>query len=155
MDVITAFLNGVLKQLIFMEQPEGFISKEHPDHVCKLIKSIYGLKQASREWHEAIDEYLITETSFNTSPHDPCLYVKKDSHSIVIITLYVDDLLIASSSRASINLIKKQLSSRFKMKDCGEASLCLGLEIQNDMRNQIIFLSQKIYAEKILERLGC
>eukprot|EP00171_Calliarthron_tuberculosum_P001876 IDg1876t1 len=137
-----------------MEQPEGFVSTEHPDHVCKLRKSIYGLKQASRQWHEKIDGFLIGEMSFTASNHDPCLYVRKDKRGISIITLYVDDLLIASSNLNDLSSIKSKLASRFKMKDCGRASICLGLEIRNDPNGKKIFLSQKRYAEKILGRFG-
>lgn len=154
MDVITAFLNGDLDKEIYMEQPEGFLDSKHPGYVCKLQKSIYGLKQASRQWHEKIDKLLIEQMGFTTSPQDPCLYVRRDSGSIVIITLYVDDLLIASNSRRRIYSIKVQLSSRFKMKDCGRAKICLGLEIGNDPGNNILLLSQTRYAEKILERFG-
>lgn len=154
MDLITAFLNGVLKQIIFMEQPEGFVSKEYSNHVFKLLKSIYGLKQASREWHAAIDQFLMCEMKFINSPLDPCLYVRKDPNSIIIITLYFDDLLIACSGKYLLESIKMQLSSRFKMKDCGKANVCLGLEIHNKPSQNLLHINQKRYAEKILHRFG-
>eukprot|EP00171_Calliarthron_tuberculosum_P005492 IDg5492t1 len=154
MDVITAFLNGSLKQLIYMEQPVGFENKKHPEYVCKLQKSIYGLKQASREWHEAIDAFLMSKMDFKTSPHDLCPYVRKYSNSLVIITLYVDDLLIASNSLKAIGSIKIKFSSRFKMKDCGKAAVCLGLEIYNNPSRKTVFINQERYAEKVLERFG-
>lgn len=150
-DVKTAFLNGDLNEDVFMEQPEGFVNEKLPNHVCKLQKALYGLKQSPRQWFAKIDSFLCATLDFQSCPYDPCFYVQRKSTAVVLITLYVDDLLIAGSSLQDILRIKGELSSRFEMKDCGEANICLGLEI-NRCRNKSLSLCQTRYAQKVLER---
>ena len=91
MDVKTAFLNGKLEEDVFMTQSEGFEHKKYPNRVCKLVKSIYGLKQASRSWnlcfHERVKEY-----GFSRSPDESCVYVKASGSVVVFPVLYVDDI---------------------------------------------------------------
>ena len=154
MDVKTAFLYGNLEQEIYMEQPEGFVSPAYPNHVCKLQKALYGLKQAPRQWHAKIDEFLISELTFQSSPYDPCFYVRNSKDSMMIIALYVDDLLLASSSRDLLDELKEEFCKRFEMKDCGRARVCLGLEIVRDPSRGLLHLNQTRYAEKVLERFG-
>ena len=110
MDVVTAFLNGDLDEDIYMEQPEGCVDKSKPDHVCKLLKAIYGLKQAHRMWHRKIDDFLLVELGFKTSRSDPCLYIKREGDVIMIIALYVDDLLLAGTGLNAILWMKGELS---------------------------------------------
>ena len=154
MDVVTAFLNGEIDKEIYVEQPEGFRNSEHPEYVCKLNKSLYGLKQAPRLWHKKIDDFLTKSLEFQTSPYEPCLYYRKYRDSFTMIALYVDDLLIAATKNDIIGDLKVQLSSKFKMNDCGIASLCLGVEIEHNYKGDFITLSQKIYTAKVLERFG-
>ena len=154
MDVKTAFLYGDLEQDIFMEQPEGFIDSKHPDHVCKLQKALYGLKQAPRQWHAKIDDFLISQLDFQSSPYDPCFYVRYRDDSMIIIALYVDDILLASSSRDMLDELKAEFSKRFEMKDCGRVRVCLGLEIARNTSKGLLHLNQSRYAEKVLERFG-
>ena len=101
MDVKTAFLNGTLDCEIFMSQPEGFVDPKKPDYVCKLKKSIYGLKQSARCWNVTLDEYL-RSNGYRKSNADDCLYVKSikkaDGHiSFVILGVYVDDIIPVSN----------------------------------------------------------
>ena len=92
MDVTTAFLNGDLDYEIFMAQPKGFVDPSKPDHVCKLKKGLYGLKQASRCWNNTLTQYLTSE-GFTKSSADECIYIKlKKDGSFVIFQIYVDDL---------------------------------------------------------------
>lgn len=154
MDVVTAFLNGDLIEKIYMEQPEGYISKSHPDHVCLLLKSIYGLKQASRQWNAKIHSFLVTDLGFKSAPNEPCLFILKTSTYIIIITLYVDDLLIASTSETAMAKLKSQLSEKFMMNDCGRAKRCIGLEIDNKPQMNTVFISQEHYTLKMLDRFG-
>lgn len=154
MDVKTAFLYGDLEQDIFMEQPEGFVDSKHPDHVCKLQKALYGLKQAPRQWHAKIDDFLISHLGFQSSPYDPCFYIRYRDESMIIIALYVDDILLASSSRDMLDELKAEFSKRFEMKDCGRARVCLGLEILRNPSKGLLHLNQSRYAEKVLERFG-
>ena len=154
LDVVTAFLNGDIDEDIYMHQPEGFRDPPKPDHVCKLVKSLYGLKQAGRKWNEKIDQFLSNDLKFNSSPSDPCMYIKVDGRSVVIISLYVDDLLLAGNNLDAISWIKGELNKRFEMKDLGEAKVILGLEITRDRKNHVLLLGQSKYAGDILERFG-
>lgn len=152
MDVKTAFLNGDLDKDVYMEQPDGFKDSARPDHVCKLKKALYGLKQAPRLWFAKIDSFLISELDFESSPYDPCLYVFKTSDGIVIVSLYVDDLLLACSDLKRLNWLKSALHRKFDMTDCGPASVCLGLEIRRDRAKKALHVSQTKYVLKVLER---
>ncbi len=127
MDVKTAFLNGDLDQDVFIEQPEGCVDPDKPDFVCKHQKALYGLKQAPRQWYAKINSFLTESLHFQSSPYDPCLYVYNKDGKKALISLYVDDLLLASSDLKFLHFLKEELCNRFKMEDCGEASVCLGL----------------------------
>ena len=87
MDVVTAFLNGDLDEDIYMEQPEGYVDGTNPDFVCQLLKAIYGVQQAHRQWHYKIDSFLLIELGFKTTRSDPCLYIKREGNSVMIIAI--------------------------------------------------------------------
>ena len=93
MDVKTAFLNGFLKEDVYMIQPEGFVVKGHENKVCKLMRSIYGLKQASRSWNLCFDE-TIKSYGFIKNVDEPCVYKRVSGSAIVFLVLYVDDILL-------------------------------------------------------------
>ena len=143
MDVITASLNGDLDEDIYMEQHEGCVDGANPDFVCKLLKAIYGLKQAHRQWHYKIDSFLLIELGFKTTRSDPCLYIKREGNSVMIIALYVDDLLLAGSDLDAILSIKGELNKRFEMKDMCEAKVCIGLEIHRNRGAGQLWLGQR------------
>ncbi|CAA7044991.1 unnamed protein product [Microthlaspi erraticum] len=125
MDVKTAFLNGVLEEEVYMEQPEGFVVPGSEHKVCKLVKSLYGLKQAPKQWHQRFDEAVLS-FGFKINQSDKCLYSKfDDSSNGVIICLYVDDMLIFGTNLRLVELTKEFLSSNFAMKDMGEADVIL------------------------------
>jgi hypothetical protein len=133
MDVSTAFLNGVLRESIYMRQPMGFHNGSKL--VCKLEKSLYGLKQAPRIWYEVINSFL-NDLGFSRCKKDHCLYLKRWEvegvpHTL-IVCVYVDDLTIADSHLSSINDLKAKLSAKFTMKDLGELHYLLKMEIQRD-----------------------
>ena len=128
MDVKTAFFNGDIDTEIFMKQPDGYQEKGKEHLVCRLNKSIYGLKQAGRAWYEKINHELLN-LGMKQSQSDNCIYTKITNSEILIIALYVDDLLILTKSLMEMNKIKEQLTSRFEMKDLGEAKFILGIEI--------------------------
>ncbi|KAM1632105.1 hypothetical protein ACFX2K_020035 [Malus domestica] len=151
MDVKIAFLNGDLDEEIFMKQPEGFIQEGRENLVCKLKKSIYGLKQASRQWYLKFDQ-VIQDYGFIENPSDECIYLKFSGRHFVILVLYVDDILLASTNLTLLHETKLFLSNRFEMKDMGEASYVLGIEITSDRKNKILGLSQKAYVERVLKR---
>ena len=129
LDVKFAFLNGELKEEVYLVQPEGFVQKGQEHLVCKLKKAIYGLKHAPRSWYIKIDTFFNHE-GFAKSKSDPNLYVKKDKEgNVCLISLYVDDLIITGNACKLIAEIKNQLSQEFEMKDLGELHYCLGLEV--------------------------
>ena len=138
MDVVTAFLYGELEEEIFMEQPPGFEKKG--DLVCRLKKSLYGLKQSPRQWYKLLDQFL-RDKSYRRSDVDPCIYVKGDK-DLIMIALCVDDLIIASKSEKLMKETKQNLCDRFEMKDLGRIHYCLGIEIL--WRNDVRLINQSI-----------
>ena len=123
MDVKTAFLNGKLDQDIYMKQPDGCEDDRYPNKVCKLQRSLYGLKQSARCWNLEIDRYL-KSAGYKQSDADWCIYTKsKDNkekkRSLMVIALYVDDILIATNDTDMLQVEKKALSRKFDMEDLG------------------------------------
>lgn len=149
MDVKTAFLNGELEEEIYMHQPEGFVIPGEEHKFCKLNKTLYGLKQAPKQWHDKIDQLLLSN-DFAINNVDKCLYYKVSDNSCIMICLYVDDLLICGSSLDLIVETKSLLSQNFDMKDLGEANVILGMKITRTESG--ITLDQSHYIEKILKR---
>jgi len=153
MDVKTAFLNGRLEESIYMIQPEGFIAKGQEHRVCKLQRSIYGLKQASRSWNIRFDQ-AVKSFGFEQSIDEPCVYSKIKDGKVVFLILYVDDILIIGNDVGSLTSVKMWLTKQFQMKDLGEASYVLGIRIFRDRKNKMLALSQASYIDKILEKYG-
>ena len=154
MDVKCAFLNGELEENIYMEQPHGFIEKGKENLVCKLKKSLYGLKQASRQWYAKMDQTL-SSLSFRRLDSDNCTYVYQDKHDVVMyICLFVDDLLMFSNSLTRLNTLKKRLSSLYKMKDLGEAEYILGMQIQRDRKKGTLSICQTGYIKNVVQKYG-
>ena len=126
LDVKNTFFYGELDCAIFMEQQQGFVSLEFPNHVCQLKKALYGLKQAPRAWYGQITQYL-SFCDFHSSSSDPSLFVKVTSSMYTILLLYVDDIIITGDNDVEISLMQDELSIRFEMKNLGEAHSFLGL----------------------------
>jgi hypothetical protein len=130
MDVKTAFLNGGLNEDIYMHQPPSFKDSEYPDWVWKLLKTIYRLKQAGRQWNKTLDDYLQKEGfDFMQSKADYSVYVLHKGDKTIWLLIYVDDMLLTSNFRSFLNVFKAVLSKRFEMKDLGEARHFLGRHI--------------------------
>lgn len=147
MDVTTAYLHGDLEEEIYIEQPEGFA--DETNRVCLLKKSLYGLKQAGRQWNLKLDDTL-KKFGLRKSKMDPCIYFNNDSS--LIVAIYVDDLLIFWKDRSVLDHMKKALNTSFKMKDMGEAKVCLNINInQTDGK---IELDQSSYIKKVLQRFN-
>ncbi|GJW27122.1 retrotransposon protein, putative, ty1-copia subclass, partial [Tanacetum coccineum] len=119
MDVKTAFLNGHLSEDIYMVQPEGFVDPKHPNKVCKLQRSIYGLKQASRSWNKRFD-VEIKKIGFTQNPNEPCVYLKSSRSNVAFLILYVDDILLMGNNVTMLQEFKSWLCKCFSMKDLGE-----------------------------------
>lgn len=157
MDVKTAFLNGELDEEIYMRQPEGYVVAGKEQLVCRLRKSLYGLKQAGRAWYQRIDTVLTRELGFTRLHADYCIYIRvsteADSRRVVTyLALYVDDLLILCSCLAELSGIKERLAATFDMKDLGEAHFLLGLQVKRDRARGTLTLSQEEYVRRVLRR---
>ncbi|GJU62015.1 retrotransposon protein, putative, ty1-copia subclass [Tanacetum coccineum] len=151
MDVKIAFLNGYLSEEVYMEHPEGFINPKYPKRVCKLKHSIYGLKQASRQWNKRFDDE-IKKFGFTQNHDEPCVYLKASGSNVIFLILYVDDILIMGNNIPMLQDVKSYLERCFAMKDLGEASYILGIKIYRDRSRRLIGLCQSAYIEKILKR---
>lgn len=151
LDVKTAFLNGDLTETVFMEQPEGFQIKGQEHKVYKLNKAIYGLKQASKAWYEKIDHVLCNKLNFVRSSSEPCVYIKSNNNSIIIIALYVDDIILFSTCNLQEKLsIKQKLMKEFQITDLGPAQQILGMKLCKD--NDKITLDQSSYIQRVLQK---
>ncbi|GJX38103.1 retrotransposon protein, putative, ty1-copia subclass [Tanacetum coccineum] len=151
MDVKIDFLNGHLSEDVYMVQSQGFVDPKHPNKVCKLQHSIYGLKQASRSWIKRFDEE-IKKISFTQNPDEPCVYLKASGSNVVFLVLYFNDILLMGNSVTMPHEVKSWLCKCFSMKDLGEASYILGIKIIRDRSKRLIALSQSAYLEKILKK---
>jgi transposase InsO family protein len=156
LDVKSAFLNGELKEEVYVEQPQGFIIKGEEDKVYKLRKALYGLKQAPRAWYSQIDGYF-QRHGFLKSKSEPTLYVKHQGNTdILIIALYVDDLVFTGNNAKMIEEFKVEMMKRYEMSDLGLLHHFLGMEVYQDENG--VFISQMKYAEKVLKKFrmfGC
>ena len=148
MDVKTAFLNGIIEEEVYIEQPEGFEIFSSESHVCRLKRELYGLKQASRAWYTQIDNYF-TGLGFTKSEVDANLYQNVVEGKLLIIVIYVDDLILTGDEHL-IHSCKANLAKEFEMKDLGLLHYFLGLEIWQ--RERELFVSQGKYAWEILEK---
>ena len=149
MVVKTAFLNGDIEEELYMVQPKGFVDPKDADKVCKLQRSIYGLKQASRSWNQCFDK-VIKNFGFIQTYGEACIYKKVSGSSVVFLVLYVDDILLIGNDIELLNSVKAYLNNSFSMKDLGEAAYILGIKIYRDRSRRLIALSQSTYLDKVL-----
>eukprot|EP00253_Pinus_taeda_P032296 PITA_32296 len=152
MDVKTAFSNGDLKENVFMSQPEEFVVKGHEHKVCKLVKSLYGLKQALQAWYKKLTEHLLKLNFKHYDLDDATLFVKKVGKTVVYLVVYIDDLWMTGNNESYIASIKKELRKGFEMTDLGYVHYYLGIEVTQHLKS--IFLSQKKYIGDLLNRFG-
>eukprot|EP00253_Pinus_taeda_P036630 PITA_36630 len=131
MDVKTTFLDGDMEEEIYMKQLEGFVVKGKKELVCKLNKSLYGLKQSPRMWYQKFDTF-IQGLDFTRSKEDHCVYFKLIGDRVIYLVLYVDDMSLIGNDKEIIHDLKTQFSSKFDMKDIGAANYILGREIKRD-----------------------
>lgn len=149
MDAVSAYLNGNLKETIYMQQPEGY--NDGSKKVCKLVKSIYGLKQSGRVWNETINLELL-KLGLVRSEVDQCIYHNLTNGYKLYVAIYVDDVLIFCDKSKIIKNVKKKLSQAFKMKDMGEVSTILGMKITR--QDGFIKIDQTRYITDVLNRFG-
>ena len=151
MDVKSAFLNGELDEVVYVSQPEGFVKQGQEHLVYRLYKALYGLRQAPRAWYAKLSQCL-EEMGLSRCPYEHAVYIKKEGEESLIVAVYVDDLLITSTSVGIIERFKKEMSSHFDMSDLGRLSYYLGIEVYQG--EGYIKLKQTSYAKKVLEKAG-
>jgi hypothetical protein len=151
LDVKNAFLHGVLEEEVYLRQPPGFEDKRRPQYVCKLDKALYGLKQAPRAWYARLSPQLV-HLGFVASKSDTSLFIYHKSHVTIFMLIYVDDIIVASSSKAATDALLKDLSKEFALKDLGALHYFLGIEVQK--KDDGLVLNQTKYARDVIARVG-
>ncbi|GJY29413.1 retrovirus-related pol polyprotein from transposon TNT 1-94 [Tanacetum coccineum] len=121
MDVKTAFLNGELKEEVYVSQPEGFVDQDNPSHVYKLKKALYGLKQAPRAWYDMLSSFLLSQY-FYKGAVDPTLFTQEAGNDLLLIQISIDDIIFASTNTAMCNEFANQMTTKFKMSMIGLSS---------------------------------
>ncbi|KAJ9556920.1 hypothetical protein OSB04_011534 [Centaurea solstitialis] len=129
MDVKCAFLNGELQEVVYVEQPEGFVDPKYPEHVYVLDKALYGLKQAPRPWYETLTIYLL-ESGYKKGTVDPTLFLRRSGNHLTVVQIYVDDIIFASTNPESCTEFEQIMKSRFQMSMMGELTFFLGLQVR-------------------------
>ncbi|GJT58232.1 retrovirus-related pol polyprotein from transposon TNT 1-94 [Tanacetum coccineum] len=150
-DVKTAFLNGELKEDVYVCQPEGFVNPNHPTHIYRLKKALYGLKQAPRAWHDTLSRFLL-DNKFFKGAVDPTLFTRKTGKHILLVQIYVDDIIFASTDPKACDIFSNEMSSKFQMSMIGQMSFFLGLQVSQNPGG--IFINQSKFALEILKKLG-
>lgn len=151
MDINNAFLNGELKETVFMRQPEGFVDATRPQHVCKLTKAIYGLKQAPRSWYDKLKNALL-KWGFRNTKSDSSLFVLMNKDHITFLLIYVDDIIITGSNSKFLKSFITQLNVMFALKDLGSLHYFLGVEVCRDEGG--LYLKQTKYIFDLLRKFN-
>ncbi|WVZ58838.1 hypothetical protein U9M48_009064 [Paspalum notatum var. saurae] len=149
MDVKSAFLNGYINELVYVEQPPGFEDPNHPNHVYRLFKALYGLKQAPRAWYERLRDFLI-EKGFTIGRVDTTLFIKKTDNDLFVCQVYVDDIIFGSTNEEYCTEFGKMMAKEFEMSMIGELTFFLGFQIKQ-LREET-FIYQEKYTRDLLKR---
>jgi hypothetical protein len=149
MDVKMVFLNGNQTEDVYMTQPEGFVDPKYVGKICKLQKSIYGLKQASWRWNLYFDE-VVKGFGFIKNVEEHCAYKKVSGSAVVFLVIFVDDILLIGNDIPMMGADESSLRKSFLMKDLGDATYILGIKIYRDRSKRLIGLSHDVYIYKIL-----
>nr|GFA28579.1 retrovirus-related Pol polyprotein from transposon TNT 1-94 [Tanacetum cinerariifolium] len=151
MDVKTTFLNGNLREDVYVSQPDGFVDPDNPNHVYKLKKALYGLKQAPRTWYDMLSSFLLSR-EFSKGSVDPTLFIRKNGNDLLLVQIYVDDILFAAPTLKLCDSFANLMCSKFKMSMMEKISFFLGLQISQNPRG--IFINQSKYALESLKKYG-
>nr|GEU47901.1 putative reverse transcriptase domain-containing protein [Tanacetum cinerariifolium] len=147
----TAFLNGPLKEEVYVAQPDGFVDPDHPEKVYRLRKALYGLKQAPRAWYDELLKFL-TSKGFTKGTIDLTLFTIRYREDILLVQIYVDDIIFGSTNLKYTRRFEKLMHSRFEMSLMGEMKFFLGLQIHKSPRG--IFINQPKYTLEIIHKHG-
>ncbi|GJX92629.1 retrovirus-related pol polyprotein from transposon TNT 1-94 [Tanacetum coccineum] len=148
---LVEFLNGILREEVNVNQPDGFVDQDNPNHVYKLKKALYGLKQAPRTWYDLLSKFLLSQ-EFSKGIVDLTLFIRRQGKDILLVQIYVDDIIFASTTPELCDQFSKIMCSKFKMSMMGKISFFLGLKISQSPRG--IFINQSKYALESLKRYG-
>lgn len=151
MDVKNAFLNGYLKEEVYVSQPKGFEDPIHPDYVLRLKKALYGLKQAPRAWYDRLSAFLISK-GYKRGGSDRTLFIRSSTEGIIIVQIYIDDIIFGSVSQLLVDEFVDHMKGEFQMSMVGELSYFLGLQVQQTIEG--IFVSQSKYANNLIQKFG-
>jgi hypothetical protein len=151
MDVKSAFLNGPIKEEVYMEQPPSFEDDRYPDHVFKLSKALYGLKQASRAWYECLRDFLIAN-AFKVGKADPTLFTKTCNSDLFVCQIYVDDIIFGSTNQKSCEEFSRVMTQKFEMSMMDKLNYFLGFQVKQ--LKDDTFISQTKYTQDLLKRFG-
>ena len=151
MDVKSAFLNGMLQEEVYVEQPKGFVDPHKPDDVYKLKRALYGLKQAPRAWYDRLTTYL-TKHGFKRGSANTTLFIRTDKNSFVVAQIYVDDIVFGSTNDSLAHSFADEMKAMFEMSMVDELTYFLGLQVkQTDLG---IYINQEKYARNLVKRFG-
>ncbi|GJW73536.1 retrovirus-related pol polyprotein from transposon TNT 1-94 [Tanacetum coccineum] len=151
MDVKTSFLNGPLKEEVYVNQPDEFVDPHHPDKLYRLKKALYGLKHALRAWYDEFSNFLVSK-GFLKGSIDPTLFITKHGDDILLVQIYVDDIIFGSTKPKLFKKFEKLMHNKFEISMMGELKLFLGIQIHQSPRG--IFINQAKYAQEILKKHG-
>jgi hypothetical protein len=149
MDMKSAFLNGFINELVYVDQPFGFEDPRYPNHIYRLSKALYGLKQAPRAWYECLRDFLI-EKGFTIGKVDTTLFTKKLNGKTFICQVYIDDIIFGSTNEDYCKEFDKLMSKEFEMSMIGELTFFLGFQLKQIREG--IFISQEKYTKDLLKR---
>nr|GEW04982.1 retrovirus-related Pol polyprotein from transposon TNT 1-94 [Tanacetum cinerariifolium] len=149
MDVKTTFLNGELKEKVYVSQPEGFVDPDHPTHVYRLKKVLYGLKQAPQAWYDTLSRFLL-DNNFSKGSVDPTLFTRKIGKHILLVQIYADDIIFASTDPKACDMFSNEMSSKFQMSMIRQMSFFLGLQVSQSPGG--IFINQSKFALEFLKK---
>jgi len=152
-NVKTVFLNEDLEENLYINQPMGFLVEGKEHMMWKFMKSLYSLKQTSRQWYLRFND-TIPSFRFKENTVDQLIYLKVSESKVIFLILYVEDVLLATNDLGLLYETKKFLSNNFEMKDMGERSYVIGIEIFCNRSQGLLGLSQKAYINKVLEKFG-
>jgi len=139
MDVKSVFLNGIINEEVYVEQPPGFEDHQHPNHVYKMKKALYGLKQAPRQWYERLSNFLLSN-GYERGMIDKTLFIKKSNSKIILVQIYVDDIIFGATKDSLCEEFVVAMQGEFEMYMMGELSFFLGLQVKQSKDG--IFLCQ-------------
>ncbi|GJT42363.1 retrovirus-related pol polyprotein from transposon TNT 1-94 [Tanacetum coccineum] len=151
MDVKTTFLNGPLKEEVYVNQPDGFVDPHHTDKVYHLKKALYGLKQAPRAWYDELSNFLVSK-GFSKGSIDSTLLITKKGEDILLVQIYVNDIIFGSTNPKLSKKFEILMHNKFEMSMMGELKFFLGIQIHQSLRG--IFINQAKYAQEILINHG-